>query len=331
MSPERVTILGDGQMALVAADALTATGARVTLWGHDAADLDALAGSRTSPRLEGFTLPETVVVEPDPRAALRDAGVVVSAIPTQFLRAVWTPLAGMLPENTPVVSVTKGVEIKTLLTPTRVIADALGEPEDRRAYAALSGPTIAHELARRLPATMVAASAHRDLAERVQCAFDAPWLRVYVSDDPLGVEIAGAVKNIIAIASGICDGLALGNNARASLIARGLVEMTRFVKHFGAKKSTFLGLSGAGDLFLTATSILSRNYRVGLGLAEVKALERILEELGEVAEGVYTAEAVEKIVQKEDIYTPIANEVYEILHGKDVRQSLHDLLTNRRK
>ena len=153
-------------------------------------------------------------------------------------------------------------------------------------------------------------------------------MKSYISGDTIGAEVSGAYKNIIAIASGICDGLKLGNNARASLIARGLVEMTRFGEYYGAQKDTFLGLSGAGDLFLTATSVLSRNYRVGLGLAEGKPLQQILEELGEVAEGVYTTEAVYKIVRKKHIYTPIANEVYHILEGKDVHESLKDLLNS---
>jgi len=220
----------------------------------------------------------------------------------------------------------KGIEIATGMFLNELFEEFI--PSKNLAY--ISGPSFAAEVMRSLPTAVVVSSTHKKLAATYASLFPS-FIKSYVSRDTVGAEVSGAYKNIIAIASGICDGLALGNNARASLIARGLVEMTRFGKHFGAKKSTFLGLSGAGDLFLTATSILSRNYRVGLGLAEGKALERILEELGEVAEGVYTAEAVEKIVQKEDIYTPIANEVYEILHGKDVRQSLHDLLTNRRK
>ena len=142
----------------------------------------------------------------------------------------------------------------------------------------------------------------------------------------MGAEIAGAYKNVLAIASGICAGLNLGNNARASLISRGLVEMQRFGKHFGAKKSSFVGLSGAGDLFLTASSTLSRNYRVGLGLAQGKSLETILDELGEVAEGVMTAEAVHKLSKQHDIYTPIADEVKQILDGKNPMDSLKDLL-----
>ncbi len=151
-------------------------------------------------------------------------------------------------------------------------------------------------------------------------------MKTYYSKDVIGAEVAGAYKNVLAIASGICEGLQLGNNARASLISRGLVEMQRFGLHFGAKKSSFVGLSGAGDLFLTASSTLSRNYRVGLGLAKGKTLDAILEELGEVAEGVKTAEAIDKLSSKHDIYTPIANEVKLVLEGKNPQDSLKDLL-----
>ncbi len=215
----------------------------------------------------------------------------------------------------------KGIEIATGKFLNEVFEEFI--PAENLAF--VSGPSFAAEVMQSLPTAVVVSSKNSSLAQTFSSLFPS-FIKSYVSSDTIGAEISGAYKNIIAIASGICDGLKLGNNARASLIARGLVEMTRFGSHFGAKKDTFLGLSGAGDLFLTATSVLSRNYRVGLGLAEGKDLESILKELGEVAEGVYTTKAVYNIVQKEDIYTPIASEVYHILEGKEVQQSLHDLL-----
>jgi len=217
----------------------------------------------------------------------------------------------------------KGIEISTGKFLNEVFEEFI--PKENLAF--ISGPSFAAEVMQSLPTAIVVSSQNSELA-KTYASFFPDFMKSYVSDDTIGAEVSGAYKNIIAIASGICDGLKLGNNARASLIARGLVEMTRFGAFYGAKKDTFLGLSGAGDLFLTATSVLSRNYRVGLGLAEGKALETILEELGEVAEGVYTTEAVYKIVQKEDIYTPIATEVYRILNGKDVHESLRDLLSS---
>jgi glycerol-3-phosphate dehydrogenase (NAD(P)+) len=192
----------------------------------------------------------------------------------------------------------------------------------------LSGPSFAAEVMRSLPTCVVINSKNEQLSKEFATFFP-DFIKTYVSDDVVGAEICGAYKNVLAIASGICDGLELGNNARASLISRGLVEMQRFGKVFGAREATFLGLSGAGDLFLTASSVLSRNYRVGLNLAKNKKLEEILEELGEVAEGVFTTDAIYEIATKENIYTPIALEVYKILNGKSPQESLKDLLADR--
>ena len=192
----------------------------------------------------------------------------------------------------------------------------------------ISGPSFAAEVIQGLPTALVLNSTSKDFYDQFYKFFP-PFIKTYYSSDVIGAEVAGAYKNVIAIASGICNGLKLGNNASASLISRGLVEMQRFANHFGATQSeTFTGLSGAGDLFLTATSTMSRNFRVGLGLANNKSLDKILEELGEVAEGVKTANAIEMLSKKHNIYTPIATEVSLILKGKDVKQSLKDLLAN---
>ena len=189
----------------------------------------------------------------------------------------------------------------------------------------ISGPSFAAEVIKGLPAAIVINSKSKKLYDKFAPFFPS-FLKTYYSKDVIGAEVAGAYKNVLAIASGICEGLQLGNNARASLISRGLVEMQRFGLFFGAKKSSFVGLSGAGDLFLTASSTLSRNYRVGLGLASGKSLETILEELGEVAEGVKTAQAIHMLSSKHKIYTPIAYEVKQILEGKNPLESLKDLL-----
>lgn len=197
-------------------------------------------------------------------------------------------------------------------------------PADRVAF--LSGPSFAAEVIQSLPTALVISSFSPSCA-RSFCAYFPDFIKTYVGDDIVGAEVSGAYKNVIAIAGGISDGLKLGNNARASLIARGLVEMARFGVAYGAKEETFLGLSGAGDLFLTASSTLSRNYRVGLGLAQGKSLETILSELGEVAEGVYTAKAIEAMRISKNIYTPIATEVVRMLEGKSPFESLRDLLS----
>ncbi len=196
-------------------------------------------------------------------------------------------------------------------------------PKENLAF--LSGPSFAKEVNEKLPTAIVISSVNENLAKEFGTFFP-NFIKTYTDNDVIGAEIAGSYKNVLAIAGGICDGLSLGNNAKASLIARGLVEMERFGKVFGAKSETFLGLSGAGDLFLTSNSLLSRNYRVGIALAKNKPLNEILNEIGEVAEGVFTAKAIYDLSNKYNIYTPIANEVFYILNGKNPRDSLRDLL-----
>ena len=197
-------------------------------------------------------------------------------------------------------------------------------PEENICF--LSGPSFASEVIRSLPTALVINSINEELSAKFASFFPA-FIKTYTSTDVMGAEVAGAYKNVIAIAAGICEGLDLGKNAAASLIARGLVEMQRFGRNYGAKDESFIGLSGAGDLFLTASSPMSRNFRVGLGLAQGKSKEEIVNELGEVAEGIGTAYALHVIAKEKGIYLPIATEVYNILEGKDTRESLKDLLS----
>jgi len=196
-------------------------------------------------------------------------------------------------------------------------------PNENLAF--LSGPSFAAEVIQSLPTALVVNSISLDTARSFSALFPS-FIRAYVSNDVVGAEIAGAYKNVIAIAAGICEGLHLGHNAAASLISRGLVEMNRFGKAYGASEETFMGLSGAGDLFLTASSSMSRNYRVGLGLAAGKSQEEVCTEIGEVSEGIGTAYALHEIAEHKGIYLPIASEVYAILEGKSPMQSLNDLL-----
>ena len=226
-------------------------------------------------------------------------------------------------DNQKVLVASKGIDTKS----GKFLNEIFEEYVPKENLSFLTGPSFAAEVMKALPTAVVINSVSKKTAAAFASLFP-HFIKTYISDDVIGAEICGSYKNIIAIASGICDGLELGNNARASLIARGLVEMQRFGKYFGAKEETFLGLSGAGDLFLSASSKLSRNYRVGFALAKDKKLNNILEELGEVAEGVYTVDAVYKIAQKDDIYIPIAAEVWHILRGKKPQKSLETLLGN---
>jgi glycerol-3-phosphate dehydrogenase (NAD(P)+) len=225
-------------------------------------------------------------------------------------------------KNKKILVASKGIDREEL----KFLNEILEEYIDKNNLAFISGPSFAKEVKENKPTALVIASKNEKLAKTFKTFFPS-FLKIYVDNDVEGIEIAGAYKNVIAIAAGICEGLNLGNNAKAALISRGLVEMARFGEFFGAKKDTFLGVAGAGDLFLTANSTMSRNYRVGINLAKGKLLNDLLNELGEVAEGVYTTEAIYKISQKNNIYTPIANEVYKILYtGKKPVESLKDLL-----
>ncbi|MDH4944223.1 NAD(P)H-dependent glycerol-3-phosphate dehydrogenase [Sulfurimonas sp. C5] len=221
-----------------------------------------------------------------------------------------------------VLVVSKGIEAKTGKFLNEIYHEYV--PESNIAF--LSGPSFAAEVIQALPTALVVNSKNMELASEFAQMFP-DFIKSYTSDDVIGAEIAGAYKNVIAIAAGICEGLKLGKNAAAALISRGLVEMARFGISYGAKEDSFIGLSGAGDLFLTASSTMSRNFRVGLGIAEGKTQEKILEELGEVAEGIGTAYALYEIATQNELYLPIAREVYEMLEGKSPLESLKDLLS----
>ena len=250
------------------------------------------------------------------------AEILVFAIPTQATDAWLAQNFKNFGQKILVAS--KGVETRSL----RFLNEIYERYAPAQNLAFLSGPTFSSEIERKLPCALVVNSLNLGLARELAALFPS-YIKAYASDDVVGAEVCGAYKNVIAIAGGICDGLSLGNNARASLISRGLVEMARFGKFFGARDETFLGLSGAGDLFLTASSALSRNYRVGAGLAAGKKIEQILAELGETAEGVDTAYEIEKISHEKGIYSPIVNEVAAMLRGKEAQASLRDLLSKK--
>jgi glycerol-3-phosphate dehydrogenase (NAD(P)+) len=267
--------------------------------------------SRTERDIENFVDLNTIL----------DSDYLVFAISTQSV-------SGWLKDNfqyrgQKVLIASKGIEVSTGRLLSEIFEDSI--PKENIAF--LSGPSFANEVKKSLPTALVISSTNRELADQFGELFP-DFIKTYSDSDVVGAEIAGAYKNILAIASGVSDGLELGNNARASLIARGLVEMERFGERFGAKIETFFGLSGAGDLFLTASSTLSRNYRVGLKLTENKSMEQILEELGEVAEGVKTVRAIIEIAEKESLYLPIAKEVYLMVNGKSPKESLKDLISN---
>ena len=248
------------------------------------------------------------------------ARYIVCTIPSQQI-STWLK-ENYQDNNAKLLVAAKGIHTKDLKFLDQIYQEYI--PKDRLAF--LSGPSFASEVMQKLPCAVVISSSSSQTAQEF-ASFFPNFIRTYTSDDVIGAEICGAYKNVIAIASGICDGLRLGNNARASLIARGLVEMARFGKHFGAKDDTFMGLSGAGDLFLSASSKLSRNYRVGFNLAQNMPLDEILKELGEVAEGVDTSKAIIQLSKQKDIYTPIANAVLEVINGQNAAKIAKELIS----
>jgi len=245
----------------------------------------------------------------------------VIAIPAQQVSS-WLK-ENFIFKNQKVLVAAKGIEAKS----GKFLNEIYSEYVPNENISFLSGPSFAAEVIQSLPTALVVNALNEEVSEKFASFFPS-FIKTYTSTDIAGAEVAGAYKNVIAIAAGICEGLSLGKNAAAALISRGLVEMQRFGKVYGAKEESFVGLSGAGDLFLTASSTMSRNFRVGLGLAEGKTQEEILDALGEVAEGIGTTYALHEIAAQKDLYLPIAHEVYELLEGKDPHISLRDLLSN---
>ena len=322
-------------MATVCSILLTTGGHGVTMWGAFEDSIERLLQNRENERfLPGVRVPPGVRLTANDADAFSGATMVLSAIPTQYIRGVWKRLSGYLPAGLPIVSVAKGIENDTLLRPTEVIQDVLKRfgSGPIPALAALSGPNIAAELARYLPATAVAACADEAFAARVQSVFSTQWFRVYTNNDTVGVELAGATKNVIAIAAGILDGLAAGNNAKAALVTRGLVEISRLGAAMGAQPSTFAGLAGLGDLITTCVSPEGRNRTVGERIGKGQKLADVLATMDSVAEGVPTTRAVMQLADKYRVEMPITQAVHAVLfEGKDAIDALTDLMSREPK
>jgi glycerol-3-phosphate dehydrogenase (NAD(P)+) len=323
---DRIAIIGAGAwgttLALVAARA----GRQVTLVAHRATLASHLAIHRVHPTsLPGITLPDLVEVTIDLASALRPADAVIVAVPAQSLRGALTPHAEELRDKL-LISAVKGLELGTLLRPTQVLAELMGNGHPR-ALCALSGPNLASEVAQGKPTTTVIASESRGIAAAVQRALTSSTFRIYVTDDVTGAEMGGALKNIIAIGAGIGDGMQAGDNAKAAFLTRGIAEIARLGVACGAEALTFAGLTGIGDVIATCASPLSRNHRVGLALAQGKALPDILHSMGEVAEGVPTTKAAHLLGQNLGVELPIIDQMYEVLfNGKPPLAAIETLM-----
>lgn len=321
----KLAVLGTGAMGTACAVILAQrTDLEVHLWARREEHARQMNLLRVNhPYLPEVPLPNALRITADEAEALSGADAVFAATPVVHLRSCLGPLAPWVPAGAPVVSVAKGLERETFLRPSQIIQEMWGP----RPVVALGGPSHAEELVRGQPTLMVAASDDVETAIRVQEWMSRERLRVYTNDDLVGAELAGALKNVIAIAAGCCDGLSLGDNAKSALVTRGLVELIRYCTYFGGRRETLYGLAGVGDLFTTCVSPFGRNRAVGLQLGQGKSLKEILAATSTVAEGVWTAKAIRDQAEGLGVEMPICCEVYRVLYeGKPVPDAVRDLM-----
>jgi glycerol-3-phosphate dehydrogenase (NAD(P)+) len=310
-----VGVLGSGSFGTCLA-ILCARHGDVTLWSRNQGVIDAInAGHRNPNHLREVEIPDPVIATGDIERTVANKELVICAVPSHAVREVMRRAAPFLSEGSILVSAVKGIEYETGMTMHQVIRDVLPEKHHAR-ITCLSGPSFAEEIAHHKATVVTIACENETYAISVQATLSCPWFRCYTSTDVTGVELGGAIKNVIAIAVGMGDGQNEGHNSRAAIMTRGLAEITRLGLRMGADPTTFLGLSGMGDLILTCTADLSRNRRVGIGLGKGRALDDILSEMGEVAEGVKTTHAVCKLAEEMKVEMPICDMVRQVLEGE---------------
>ncbi len=322
----RIPVIGGGSWGTTLANLLAKKGHDVTLWLREPDLLHEILTKReNSWYLPGIPLDPSLKASLQLEEALEGGECFLLGVPSQHMRSMLEVARSYLPKKPVMVCASKGIEVSTLSTMSMVVNEALSGLKPQ--FCMLSGPTFAKEVIRELPTAIVLATDEKKLGRELQQQLSTDFFRVYTSTDVRGVELGGAIKNIIAIAAGIADGLGFGNNSRAALITRGLAEMSRLGKALGAKSGTFMGLAGMGDLVLTCTGDLSRNRQVGLKLGKGHKLVEILGEMKMVAEGVKTTEAVHALGKKHDVELPITEQVYQVLYnGKDPRTAVHELM-----
>jgi glycerol-3-phosphate dehydrogenase (NAD(P)+) len=321
----RATIIGDGAMGTLCALLLAEHGTEVVLWGAFPQHIAAMRSDRENRQfLPGYRLPESIALVDEVAAACEDPTVIVSAVPCQYIRRVWERFERHAPRTVPIVNVAKGIEIGTLLRPTDIVKECLGEVPS----VCLSGPSIAPEVAAKMPASVVAASEDAELATLVQTGLATNYFRIYTSRDLLGVELAGAVKNIIALAAGIADGINAGVNAKAALLTRGLVEITRLGVAMGASADTFRGLAGVGDLFTTCVSSVSRNRTAGERIGRGETADNVISTTTSVIEGIPTTKGVLELAARHHVELPIVSAVASVLfEGIRPAEAIEKLMT----
>ena len=318
-----MAVIGAGSWGTTLANLLSSKGFDIALWVYEKDLAEEIRQTRiNSVYLPDIELPENIHVTGSLEEALKKARYIVNAVPAQYTRSIFKEVLPHIIDEAIIISVAKGIERGTLLTVSSILKELSAHP-----VAVLSGPSFAKEVIKKLPTAVTLATENIHTGVHLQEIFNVNHFRVYTHDDLLGVELGGSLKNVMAIASGIADSLGLGNNARASLITRGLVEMTRLGIAMGAKERTFSGLSGIGDLVLTCSSPLSRNYTVGVKLGQGMKLKDILTQMRSVAEGVATAESAYELSKKYHIEMPIIEQVYKVLYeDKDAVLAVRDLM-----
>jgi glycerol-3-phosphate dehydrogenase (NAD(P)+) len=330
--PEKIAVIGAGSWGTTLADLLAKKGHAVTLWAYERELVQDMRETRENTLfLPGIQLSAGLAFTNDLAEAYAGSTMVLCVVPSQLVRRVMSNSLPFLPQGGVIVSASKGIEVDTLATVSEIYQEIL--PADLYAsFAALSGPSFAREVAQQMPTAVTVASESESVARRVQEAFTTSYFRVYRNEDVVGVELGGAIKNVIAIAAGISDGLGFGSNTRAALITRGLAEMTRLGLAMGAHPSTFAGLAGMGDLVLTCTGDLSRNRTVGIQVGQGRRLSEILGEMRMVAEGVKTTESAYNLCRKLGVEMPIVEQMYQILYqDKPAREAVLELMTRNLK
>jgi glycerol-3-phosphate dehydrogenase (NAD(P)+) len=325
---EHIGVIGAGSWGTTLADLLAKKGHAVTLWAYEPELVNEMTATGVNSLfLPGIRLSSRLAFTNSLQEAAAGKKLLLFVVPSQVVRGVITQLLPAISPDAVIVSASKGIELDTLKTVSQVYEELLPEALFRR-FAVLSGPSFAREVAQEMPTAVVAAAADERVAAFVQKVFTTTLFRVYTNPDIMGVELGGAIKNVIALAAGISDGLGFGNNTRAALITRGLAEMTRLGRALGASRETFAGLAGMGDLVLTCTGDLSRNRTVGMKLGQGMSLSAILGEMRMVAEGVKTTESARNLARRLGVDMPITEKVYSILYeGKPARDAVVELMT----
>ena len=325
---KKIAVIGAGSFGTALAITLAGRGHRVTMWARRAEQIDEMQAEGTNSRyLPEIRLPEEIAFTKDLSTAVQDKNLLLFAVPAQKFREVFGEAMKYADAGVPVVNVAKGIEKGTLLR----LSEIAGELAPGCNYIALSGPSHAEEVARRMPTTVVVAGKNHELAVEIQEIFSTDRFRVYTNEDLTGVELGGALKNIIALGAGISDGLGFGDNAKAALMTRGLAEITRLGLALGARHETFAGLTGTGDLIVTCTSMHSRNRRCGIMIGEGMAPDEATKKVGMVVEGMFTTEAAYELAARENIEMPITEAIYRVIRGDMKATDAVDLLMGRDK